>query len=151
MEARHRLGDPHWRVREAAIQTLISFGPEGQRHLYVHFLTSPDRNTRDQIIEVIERAGLMASLVARYGEGRKCVDTFMVEEITSDTVPAGLSGILLTMSPEVCHKFMQRFLPYARAKRPLLNGLPPVMINAIRLQQTLRLRHSATRGGIPYA
>jgi HEAT repeat protein len=149
LEARDRLRDPHWRVREAAIQTLVSFGPEGQHHLYVHFLTSPDRTIRAQIIEVIERVGLMSSLIEKYGQGRECVDAFMIEEITSDAVPAGLPGVLRTLSPEVCHKFMQRFLPYAEGKRPLLSGLPPVMINAIRLQQTLRLRYRATGGGIP--
>src|SRR5208337_2718384 len=58
LDMRECLHDIHWRVREAAIQTLISRGPEGKRQLYEHFLTSPDRTTREQIIEVIERTGL---------------------------------------------------------------------------------------------
>ncbi|MGA2985463.1 MAG: HEAT repeat domain-containing protein [Terriglobia bacterium] len=125
MDIRECLRDPHWRVREAAIQTLISLGPEGKHQLYEHFLTSPDSITREQIVEVIERTGLMSALVEEYSAGAKGVVALMVEQLASDAAPLGLSGILRTLNPGIRLKFLERFLPYAEAHMRFLEEKQP--------------------------
>jgi len=45
-------------------------GAPGRQELYEDFLRSADQSNREQIVEAMERSGLMASLVASYGEGR---------------------------------------------------------------------------------
>ena len=89
---------------------------EGRHQLYEYFLTSQDRTTCEQIVEVIERTGLMSELVEEYSAGTKGVDALMVEQLASDAAPLGLSGILRTLSPEIRQKFLDRFLPFAEAR-----------------------------------
>lgn len=113
------LRDSHWRVREAAMQTLIALGRRGRQQLYEHFLTSQDQATREQIVEVIERSGLMASLVEGYGEGAGGVEALMVEQFASEAAPLGLSGVLRMSNPQVRQKFLERFLPVAHFKMQL--------------------------------
>ena len=137
LDIRECLRDPHWRVREAAIQTLISLGQEGKHQLYEHFLTSPDRTTREQIVEVIERTGLMSDLVEEYSSGAKGVDARMVEQLASDAAPLGLSGVLRTLNPEIRQKFLDRFLPYAEARMRFRKRRQPEVENATSLQQVL--------------
>jgi hypothetical protein len=115
-EIRECLRDPHWRVREAAIQTLISLGQGGKHHLYEYFLTCPDHTTREQIVEVIERTGLMSDLVEEYSAGTKGVEALMVEQLASDAAPMGLSGILRTLEPgEPSKDSWTVSFPYAEA------------------------------------
>ena len=134
---RECLRDPHWRVREAAIQTLIFLGPEGKHQIYEHFLTSRDTATREQIVEVIERTGLMADLVEEYSAGTKGVGALMVEQLASDAAPLGLSGILRTLNPAIRQRFLERFLPYAEAHMRFLEETPPDAESPVRLQQIL--------------
>jgi HEAT repeat protein len=131
------LHDPHWRVRETAIQTLISFGQKGRDHLYKHFLTSPDHNTRAQIVEVIERTGLMSVLVEEYSTGTKGVEALMVEYLASDTAPMGISGVLRTLEPESRKRFLDRFLPYAEATMRFPEETHTEMGSSLSLQQIL--------------
>jgi HEAT repeat protein len=112
--------DPHWRVREAAIRTLISLGEKGKRQLYEHFLTSRDRTICAQVVEVIERSGLMSALVGQYTAGTKGVDAIMVEQLASEAAPLGLSGVLRTLDADTRRKFLDRFLPYTEAKMRFL-------------------------------
>jgi HEAT repeat protein len=58
--------DPHWRVREAAIHTLLSFGMEGVRQVFEQFMRSPDGALREQILDILERAGLATALADVY-------------------------------------------------------------------------------------
>ena len=113
------LRDSHWRVREAAMQTLIALGRRGRQQLYEYFLTSQDQATREQIVEVIERSGLMASLVEGYGEGAGGVEALMVEQFASEAAPLGLSGVLRMSNPHVRQQFLERFLPVAHFKMQL--------------------------------
>jgi hypothetical protein len=119
---RDSLRDPHWRVREAAMQTLISLGRRGRRHLYEHFLISQDQVTREQIVEMIERSGLMATLVKEYGEGAGGVEALIVEQFASEAAPFGLSEVLRVSDPQVRHKFMERFLPVAHIRMQIQKG-----------------------------
>jgi hypothetical protein len=137
LEIRECLRDPHWRVRETAIQTLIALGRRGKRQLYEHFLTSRDDATSKQIVEVIERTGLMTALVEEYSAGTKGVDALVVEHLASEKAPLGLSGILRTLHPETRKKFLERFLPYAEAKMRFLKEAQPEGEINIQLQQAL--------------
>ncbi len=138
LDIRECLRDPHWRVREAAIHTLISLGPEGRVQLYEHFLTSPNHPAQEQTVEVIERTGLMSDLVEQYSSGAKGVDALMVEQLASEAAPLGLSGILRTLNPDVRVKFLDRFLPYAEARMRFLHeGVEPAVESYISPQHVL--------------
>jgi HEAT repeat protein len=139
LDIRECLRDTHWRVREAAIQTLISRGPEGKRQLYEHFLTSTDRTAREQIIEVLERAGLMAVLVEEYSAGANGAEALMVEQLASDAASQGLSRVLCASRPEILRKFLDRMLPGVKAKLRFLEEAPPEVESAISLQKALTI------------
>jgi hypothetical protein len=137
LEVRECLRDPHAQVRETAMHTLIALGRNGKRQLYEHFLTSQDEATCKQIVEVIERAGLMTALVEEYSAGNKGVDALVVEHMASESAPLGLSGILRTLNPETRKKFLERFLPFAEARMRFLKETQPEGIYNLYLQQTL--------------
>jgi hypothetical protein len=121
---RECLRDSHWRVREAAIHTLITLGAPGRQELYENFLISADQSNREQIVEAMERSGLMASLVAAYGEGRGGLDALIVEQLAEGAAPRGLPEVLRTTAPQARQEFQDRFLLYARLKIRLLEGVP---------------------------
>jgi hypothetical protein len=135
VDIRQCLRDPHWRVREAAIQTLISLGPEGRHQLYEHFLATPDRTTRQQILEVIERRGLLSALVEEYSAGAKGVEARMVEQFANDVAAQGLSGVLCALHPDVLQKFLDRMLPHVEAKLQSLGEVQPEVERAFSLQK----------------
>ncbi len=137
VEVSECLRDPHAEVRETAMQTLIALGRNGKRQLYEHFLTSQDEATCKQIVEVIERAGLMTALVEGYSAGNKGVDALVLEHLASESAPLGLSGILRTLNPETRKKFLERFLPFAEAKMRFLKETQPGGMYNLHLQQTL--------------
>ncbi|MFZ0959733.1 MAG: HEAT repeat domain-containing protein [Terriglobia bacterium] len=137
LDIRDCLRDPNWLVREAATQTLIALGREGKHHLYEHFLISPDPTTREQIVEVIERTGLMSSLVQEYSVGTKGVDALMVEQMANDTALLGLSGILRTVDLEIHQSFMARYLPYEEFKMRFVQEAQSAEERAVSLQQVL--------------
>jgi HEAT repeat protein len=62
----NRLTDSHWMVREAAARTLMVFGRAGLDQLTRHFLESPDRYSKEQIADEMQRAGLIPTLLAQY-------------------------------------------------------------------------------------
>ncbi|HMD84017.1 MAG TPA: HEAT repeat domain-containing protein [Terriglobia bacterium] len=134
---RECLSDPHWGVREAAIQTLIGLGQAGKHELCGHFLTSPDRATRAQIVEIIERTGLMSALVEAYSAGTRGVEALMVEQLASEAAPLGLSGILRTLNPEIYQRFLDRFLPNVQARMRFLEETQPEVESVTSLQQAL--------------
>lgn len=137
LEVRECLRDPHARVRETAMQTLIALGRKGTREIYEHFLTSQDSATCKQILEVIERTGLMSSLVEGYSAGAQGVDALVVEHLASQTAPLGLSGILRTLNPETRRKFLERFIPFAEARMRFLKETQPEGMGNIHLQHAL--------------
>jgi hypothetical protein len=118
------LRDSHGNVREAAIQTLISLGGRGRQQLFEHFLTSSDPLTRQQIVEAVERTGLLASLVEDYGKGTGGLEALMVEQLASEAAPLGLSGVLRMLNLPARHRFQERFLPYAYLKMQLQEETP---------------------------
>jgi HEAT repeat protein len=124
------LCDAHWRVREAAIQTLTILGKEGKHQLYEHFLNSSNRTTRKQIVEVIERTGLMSAIVEEYSGGTASMDARMIEQLATDAAPMGLSGVLRTLNPEIRQKFLDRFIPYAQSRMTLPDAVGLIVENA---------------------
>lgn len=137
LEVRDCLRDPDWRVRESAIQTLLSLGREGRHQLYQYFLTSRDDAPCRQIVEVIERTGLISALVEEYSQGNIGIDALMLEYLAGDTAPLGLSGILRTLDPEVRRKFLDRFLPYMELKARFVKAAQEEVQPDFSLQQTL--------------
>jgi HEAT repeat protein len=107
-----RLCDSHAQVREAAIQTLISLGGRGRQQLFEHFLTSSDPLTRQQIVEAVERTGLLAPLIEDYGQGTGGLEALMVEQLAGVAAPLGLSGALRMLNPPARQRFHERFLRY---------------------------------------
>jgi hypothetical protein len=68
------LTDPNWRVREAAVRVLRGFGRLGVELLTLHFLATPDRYSREQVADELQRAGLIPELLAgcvETGNGRE--------------------------------------------------------------------------------
>jgi hypothetical protein len=92
----HRLADANWRVREAAVRVLLSFGPAGAERLREHFLTTRDRYSLEQIAEELERAGLLSVLPGEYGRDGDCRKAQVIELLTelgkSNYLPAGLAS-----------------------------------------------------------
>ena len=89
-----RLTDPHWRVREAAVQTLLARVHSGIRRLLEHFLTTEDAYSREQVVEQIERAGLIPAIIEACGElGRELETQFALE-----MVRRGFGEVLLRAS-----------------------------------------------------
>jgi HEAT repeat protein len=125
LDIRDFLGDPRWQVREAAIHALISLGQEERHQLYEYYLTCADRTIREQVVEVIQRTGLMSALVEEYSKGTKGMDALMVEQLATDSAPTGLAGIFRTLSPEIRQKFLDRFLLYAESKGRLRTETRP--------------------------
>jgi HEAT repeat protein len=139
LNIRECLRDPHWRVREAAIQTLIALGQKGKQQLFEHFLTSADRTTREQIIEVMERAGLISALVEEYSAGANSTEALMVEQLASNAASLGLSGVLCASSPEILQKFLDRMLPCVEAKLRFLEKAHSEVESAISPPKALTL------------
>ena len=53
------MADRKWRVREAAVRTLGSFGSAGTSQVYRYFLQSKDNYASEQIADEIQRVGFM--------------------------------------------------------------------------------------------
>jgi len=58
-----RLIDPRWRVREASVKTLATFGAAGRQQLARYFLDSTDQFASEQIIEEMQRGGIIAGML----------------------------------------------------------------------------------------
>ena len=116
LDIREFLGDPHWQVREAAIQALVSLGSMEKHQLYEYYLSSPDRSVQEQIAEVMQRSGLMSELVEEYSAGAKGVHALVVEELASHSAYTGLSLVLRNVDPEIQRRFMERFRPTAQPR-----------------------------------
>ena len=133
------LHDPYWRVREAAIQTLIALGPSGKQQLYESFLTCDHQATRQQIVEIIERKGLMVSLIDAYGRGASGVEARVVEQFASGAAPLGILEGLRKAAPPICLKFTERFHLDSRFKMQPVKGAPLEVDALSELQKNLNV------------
>jgi HEAT repeat protein len=77
------LGDPRRTVRQATLLALLALGREGQSKLYEEFLKTEDRVLRDQILEELDRAGLLQNLLQNLDGSAGKLETRVVEKIVS--------------------------------------------------------------------
>ena len=64
-----RLTDPRWRVREAASQTLTTFGQPGVDSLLRFFVEVSDQYAAEQIAEEMQRSGMLNTLLSELNSG----------------------------------------------------------------------------------
>jgi hypothetical protein len=105
------LTDPNWRVREAAVRTLRTYGPAGLDRLMEHFLGTQDRYSREQIADEFQRAGLVPQLLARFaetGNGREtAVLSHLVDMGKTSCMVSALNGG--QGNGELRTKFLKKF------------------------------------------
>lgn len=58
------LGDPKWRVREAASKALSHFGRQGSNEMYRAFVATRDQYASEQLADEMQRGGFTQDLVA---------------------------------------------------------------------------------------
>jgi hypothetical protein len=105
-----RLTDANWRVREAAARALLKLGPPGVDKLLDHLVSTQDRYSREQIIEEIERAGLLATLLAHYAEKAGGRERQAIEQFVNAGKTSGLLALLENgAAPEARARFMKDF------------------------------------------
>ena len=59
-----RLTDERWRVREAAVRTVVSFQDAGKQKLERFFLDTTDRYASEQIGDVLQRSGMALQFIS---------------------------------------------------------------------------------------
>jgi HEAT repeat protein len=87
------LTDANWRVREAAVRTLLSFGLAGAERLREHFLTTQDPYSLEQIVEELQRHGLLPLLLDDFGHDSDARKTRVIERL----IRMGKNSSLLTV------------------------------------------------------
>ena len=101
------LTDSHWMVREAAVRTLLSFGRRGLDQILSHFLTTPDRYSKEQIADDIQRAGLIPAILTQYGANGECRETHVLEQLAD---LGKTSYLLASLTASSNHPLRQKFL-----------------------------------------
>lgn len=105
------LTDPNWRVREAAVRTLKSYGSAGLDRLMAHFLATQDRYSREQIADEFQRAGLIPQLVAQCAETGNGQETAVLRHL----VEMGKTSCMVSAlehgpgNGDLRKKFLQKF------------------------------------------
>ena len=82
-ELPHLFADPQRTVRQAALRALLAHGQEGLCKLYEQFLKTEDKALRDQILEELDRAGLLPNLLQNLEGNSGSLERRMVELIVS--------------------------------------------------------------------
>ncbi len=77
------LADPRRTVRQATLLAILALGREGQSRLYEEFLKTEDKSLRDQILEELDRAGLLSSLLQNLDGSAGNLETRVVKRIVS--------------------------------------------------------------------
>jgi len=87
-----RLTDVRWRVREAAVKTLTTFGKTGRQQLGRHFLDTSDRFAGEQIIEEMERSGIIFEMLPALGGENG--DRALTEGVCAKMIQMGCTSLL---------------------------------------------------------
>jgi hypothetical protein len=77
------LSDPQRTVRQTVLRALLALGREGLSKLYEEFLKTEDKGLRDQILEELDRAGLLPNLLQNLDGSAGKLETRVVELIVS--------------------------------------------------------------------
>lgn len=64
-----RITDPRWRVREASVKTLATFSKAGRRQLAQYFLDTTDQFASEQMIEEMQRSGIITEMLPSLSGG----------------------------------------------------------------------------------
>jgi HEAT repeat protein len=64
-----RIGDPRWRVREAAVRAVAALGPAAINRLYQRFVASQDQYASEQVADEIQRTGLFRDMLSALTSG----------------------------------------------------------------------------------
>ena len=92
-DLRLRVTDVRWRVREAAVKSLIALAPQGLEELYHFFVSSRDGYACEQIAEELEGRGLIQTLVEGLGAGRS---TQLPLAVCRKLLQMGFTSMLIT-------------------------------------------------------
>ncbi|MCL5670958.1 MAG: HEAT repeat domain-containing protein, partial [Acidobacteria bacterium] len=105
------LTDPNWRVREAVVRTLRSFGPPGLDLLTAHFLSTQDQYSREQIADEFQRTGLIPELLARCTETGNGRETAVVRHLAEMGKTSCMISVLENEEGkrDLRKKFLQQF------------------------------------------
>lgn len=88
-----RLEDPKWKVRESAARSLRAMGREGFDELLKLFVATTDRYTADQIIDEVQRSGMVEDIVSSLVPGN--ADFALAEAVSRKMVLMGKTSLLL--------------------------------------------------------
>jgi HEAT repeat protein len=97
-EVQRFLTDPNRMVRQAALRALLAYGCEGVSRLYEHFLATENKALRQEIIEELERSGLVLSLLQNYGDSPGNLETRVVEQFVTMGATRNLHAALSNSS-----------------------------------------------------
>ena len=109
-EIAERLTDPNWRVREAAVRTLVMLGHEGLDRLLEHLVSTDDRYSQEQIVEEMGRTGVIHTLLADYANGSGARVGRAIDKLVSMGKTSHLMAILQNGAAEpVRARFLEDF------------------------------------------
>lgn len=103
------LTDPHWRVRQAAVRTLLTFGRCGIEQIFSAFAKSDVPDSMEQIADEIQRAGLIPVLLAELNEPHNEPARQAIERLTAMGKSSCLVASLQNGSGQALTKFVESF------------------------------------------
>jgi hypothetical protein len=92
-EVLKRVSDTRWRVREAAVATIASFGSKGRQMLCEYFVASPDRYASEQIADELQRSGVIGEVVLQLSTGEP--EASLARKTCSKLVELGKTSFLV--------------------------------------------------------
>ncbi len=105
-----RLTDENWMVREAAAKALLGFGQLGMNYLYDNLLGTQDRYSREQIVDAMQRGGLIADLLTDYGNAADGRESKVIEQLARMGKTSYLLTLLMRSSDRALRKkFLNQF------------------------------------------
>lgn len=109
-EIARRLTDPNWLVREAAAKALLIFGQLGLKQLYENFLSSPDRYSREQIADEMQRSGLIPNLLTQYRDAADGREARVIDQLAQMGKTSYMLALLVSAPDrDLRKKFLQDF------------------------------------------
>jgi hypothetical protein len=110
-EIRQSLSDPNWRVREASVATLRTFGAAGFNQLIEHFISTEDTYSREQVADELQRGGLIPDVLRRYGEDGDWRAAQVLDQMVRMGKTAYVLGFLSKEAqPPVRKKFLVKYV-----------------------------------------
>jgi len=97
-EIQRFLSDPQPSVRQAAVRAYLAHGPRGISRLYEVFLKTVDKSLRDLIIEELDQAGVLLSLLQNLGDSPSNLETQVVRQFVSMGATHRLKAALTNQS-----------------------------------------------------